>query len=96
MKIYWNKRKRLHKKRVHLLEDWFGTPTWPPFHCFGTPIWAPWRHVKTLHTRLEFFNGFKISGKDQLILAVIFRFGSKKLDKRLAVSLPGVKTLIKH
>ena len=35
MQIYWNKRKRLHNKRVQLPEDWFGTPTWPP-----------WRHVK--------------------------------------------------
>ena len=25
MQIYWNKRKRLHKKRVQLPEDWFGT-----------------------------------------------------------------------
>ena len=41
MQIYWNKRKRLHKKRVQLPQDWFGTPTWPPFHCFGTPIWPP-------------------------------------------------------
>ena len=49
MLIYWNKRKRLHKKRVQLPQDWFGTPTWPPFHCFGTPIWSPWRHVKTLY-----------------------------------------------
>ena len=49
MQIYWNKRKRLHKKRVQLPQDWFGTPTWPPFHCFGTPIWRPWRHVKTLY-----------------------------------------------
>ena len=49
MKIYWNKRKCLHKKRVQLPEDWFGTPTWPPFYCFGTPIWPPWRHVKTLY-----------------------------------------------
>ena len=39
MLIHWNKRKRLHKKRVQLPQDWFGTPTWPPFHCFGTPIW---------------------------------------------------------
>ena len=38
MQIYWNKRKRLHKKRVQLPKDWFGTPTWPP-----------WRHVKTLY-----------------------------------------------
>ena len=28
MQIYWNKRKRLHKKRVQLPQDWFGTPTW--------------------------------------------------------------------
>ena len=51
MQIYWNKRKRLHKKRVQLPQDWFGTPTWRPFHCFGTPIWPPWRHVKTLHIK---------------------------------------------
>ena len=50
MQIYWNKRKRLHKKRVQLPQDWFGTPTWPPFYCFGTPIWQPRRHVKTLYT----------------------------------------------
>ena len=49
MQIYWDKRKRLHKKGVQLPQDWFGTPTWPPFHCFGTPIWPPWRHVKTLY-----------------------------------------------
>ena len=35
LQIYWNKRKRLHKKRVHLPQDWFETPTWPPFHCWG-------------------------------------------------------------
>jgi len=45
MQIYWNKRKCLHKKRVQVPRDWFGTPTWPPFHCFGTPIWLPWRHA---------------------------------------------------
>ena len=39
----------LHKNRVQLLQDLFGTPTWPPFHCFGTPKWPPWRHVKTLY-----------------------------------------------
>ena len=38
MQIYWNKRKCLHKKRVELSQDWFGTTTWPPFHCFATPI----------------------------------------------------------
>ena len=35
------KRKHLHKKTVQLPEDWFGTPTWPPFHCFWTPVWPP-------------------------------------------------------
>ena len=49
MLIYWNKTKCLHKKRYQLPQDWFGTPTWPPFHCFGTLIWPPWRHVKTLY-----------------------------------------------
>ena len=53
MQIYWKNRKCLHKKIVQLPEDWFGTPTWPPFHCFGTPIWPPWRHVKnTLYYRV--------------------------------------------
>ena len=49
MQIYWKNRKCLHKKRVQLPEDWFGTPTWPRFYCFGTPIWPPWPHVKTLY-----------------------------------------------
>ena len=29
-----NKRKRLHKKRIQLPQDWFVTPTWPLLHCF--------------------------------------------------------------
>ena len=41
MQIYRDKRKRPHKKRVQLLEDFLVTPTWPLFHCFGTPIWPP-------------------------------------------------------
>ena len=41
--------KCLHKERVELPQDWFGTPTWPPLHCFGTPMWLLWRHVHTLH-----------------------------------------------
>ena len=32
IQIYWNKKKKsLQKKRVQLPNDWFGTPTWPPF-----------------------------------------------------------------
>ena len=42
MQIYGNVRKRLHKKKVQLPQDWFATPTWPPFYCFGTPIWPSW------------------------------------------------------
>ena len=41
MQIYGNKRKRLHKKRVQLPQDWLRTPIWPPFYCCGTPIWPP-------------------------------------------------------
>ena len=43
----------MHKKRVKLPEDWFGTPTWPPFHCFWTPIWPLRRRVKTLYSSTE-------------------------------------------
>ena len=42
MQIYWNKRKCLHKKRVELPRDWFGTSTCPQFYCFGKPIWPPY------------------------------------------------------
>ena len=34
MQMYWNKRKRLHKKSIQFPQDWFGTPTWTKFHCF--------------------------------------------------------------
>ena len=48
--MHWNKKKCLHKKRVQLPQDWFGTPTsWPPFLCFETLTWLRWRHVKTLY-----------------------------------------------
>ena len=46
MQIYRNKRKRLHKKRVQLSQDWFGKPIWPP-----------WRHVKTLESESIRFIG---------------------------------------
>ena len=49
MQIYCYKRKCLHKKGTQLLQDWFGTPTLLPFHCFGAPMRPPWRHVKTLY-----------------------------------------------
>ena len=48
-----NKRKPLHKNIVQFPEDWFGTPTWPPFLCLGTPTWRLWRHVKPLYIRVK-------------------------------------------
>ena len=39
MQIYYDKGKRLHKKKDQLPQDWFGTPIWPPFHCFWTSTW---------------------------------------------------------
>ena len=35
MQIFYDKRRRLHKKRVKLPRDWLRTPTWPTLHCFG-------------------------------------------------------------
>ena len=52
VQIYCNKRKRLHKKRVQLPQDWFGTPMWPSFYCFGTPIWPPWSPAVLVKTRV--------------------------------------------
>ena len=44
------------KKRVQLPQDWFGTPTWPPFYSFYCfflllLLWSPLRHMKTLYTK---------------------------------------------
>ena len=61
MQIYWNKRKRLHKKRVQLPEDWFGTPTWPP-----------WRHVKALHSNAVTKRIEHSRGKEKFSLATVF------------------------
>ena len=36
-KFIGTKRKSLHKKGVQLPQDWFGTPTWPPFGTSGRP-----------------------------------------------------------
>ena len=35
MQIYWNKRQFLYKKKVESPQaSFFGTLTWPVFHCF--------------------------------------------------------------
>ena len=47
----------IHTKRVQLPQDWFGTRTLLPFHCFGTPRLRTGRHEKKGlyddHSRLE-------------------------------------------
>ena len=64
MQIYWNKRRRLHKKRVQISQDWFGKPTWPPFHCLGHQYGrrdVMWKHsipmylAKYEHAEVTFF-----------------------------------------
>ena len=57
----YNKRNRLHKKRVQLPGDWFGTPLWPP-----------WRHVKTLYmisvNYLRLFHSISIHARHCFVL----------------------------
>ena len=60
MQIYWNKRKRLHKKRDQLPQNWFGTPTWPP-----------WRHVQTLFC---VYGWWRVGSKNEERLANILMF----------------------
>ena len=71
--LYWNKRKFLHRKNLQLSQYYFGTPTWPPFHCFGTPKWPPWRHVKTLYklASRQYLSLFKIQ------LVINYNWGNK-------------------
>ena len=54
---------------------------------------------ETQNVPASFLNGFKISDIDKLILALILRFGViglRNWTQSLAVSLPGIKTLIKR
>ena len=60
MQIYWNKRKRLHKKRDQLPQNWFGTPTWPP-----------WRHVQMLFC---VYGWWRVGSKNEERLANILMF----------------------
>ena len=79
MQIYWNKRKRLNKKGVQLPQDWFGTPTWPPFHCFGTPIWPSWPDVKSLYcAKVQQRNLKKLSCISAVAVAVLYTQSLKK------------------
>ena len=96
MQIYWNKRKCCIRKEFNSHRTSLGHQHGCHFIVLGHQCGQ--RDVMWKHSiqDLSFLNGFKINDKDKLILALIFRFGSKKLDKSLAVSLPGIKTLIKH
>ena len=42
MQIYWNKRKRVHKKRVQLLHDWFGTRNTANYSKSNTCVVEKW------------------------------------------------------
>ena len=64
-------------KRVQLPYDWFGTPTWPPFHCLGHQYGhrdVTWKHSISHKLDEEFsFNsitsGFLVRklGKQQIV-----------------------------
>ena len=87
----WEQKKAFTQERVQLAQDWFatptwppfhcfGTPTWPPFHCFGTPIWPLWRHVKTLNSlRREREGGFRARAVS-LPNSILLPFRVKHLD----------------
>ena len=73
MQIYWNKRKRFHKKRVQFPQDQFGTTTWP-------------RHVKMLDcfrsTQGKRRNlGAKGTGFDICYRSLFFSFTGLALQK---------------
>ena len=80
MQICWNKRKCLHKKRVQLKQDWFGTQTGPPLHCFGKQVWPPWRYVKT-HNQLRKLSLLSLTEKryDHSLTFTLIK-GKKKLN----------------
>ena len=62
MQIYWNKRKRLHKKRVQLPRDWFGKPTWPP-----------WRHVALLFSQPTWSFCHVVVHQELLVCGLLFK-----------------------
>ena len=81
----------LKHKKVQLPHDWFGTPIWPPFHCFWTPIWRVWRHVKTLFaiTRLRRKKG---TCCPNLLYGITNNFSKKKIEE--IVMMPSFLVLI--
>ena len=55
LQIYWKNSKFLRKKKVQLIRDFIGSPTWPPFPCFEMTISWTWRHVKILYSDVFVF-----------------------------------------
>ena len=59
MQIYGYKRKRLQKKRVHLPQSWFGTPTWPAVtSCENALLWKRNYHISLI--RMKCFEFMRI------------------------------------
>ena len=87
--MYWNKRKRLRKKRVQLPQDWFGTPRWPRFHCFGTPKCrcdVMWKHSVRNLTSVSYF--WALNGLNELP-ATSFEFPFILIGKSTMAFLTG-------
>lgn len=81
--IYSTKRKYLHENVVHLPEDGFGTPKWPPFLRLGTPIWPPWSQLKTIYTLLRLL----LILKNLAWFEIWFKFSNSEIADSLAVRL---------
>ena len=77
MQICWNKRKRLHKKRVQLPQDWFGTPTWPPWRRVKTLYMVLGDAVTKLHSFVRIFNHIS-----RVITWSLFNFRAPNLFKK--------------
>ena len=67
MQIYGNKRTWLHKKRDQLPQDWFGTPTWPPWHHVKT-LYRPFARWHHFTTKTRILQGFAFLCKLGLLL----------------------------
>ena len=74
---YCDKRKHSHKKRVPLSQNWFGTPTWPPFLLFWetniAAVTSPSflaRPISLSSTVVAIFNGRSVQSRIDVIYSV--------------------------
>ena len=75
----YKQRKRFHKKRIQLPQDWFGAPTWLPFHCFGTPprrdvMWKRSIGDSIGHFRVAWSLCFKARLGAKLLMSLIWKW----------------------